>query len=69
MGPLVPNGYKWLQTNHKPAFRRQPKPRLSIKGCTQHSELSLVTDSRLVTSIVLTPPPIYPPHAKHGAIT
>ena len=22
----VTNGYKWLQTNHKPAFRRRPKP-------------------------------------------
>ena len=38
--------YKWLQmvTNG-----RQPEPLLSIKGCTQHSELSLVTDSKLLT--------------------
>ena len=57
MGPLVTNGYKWLQTNHKPAFRCRPKPRLSIKGCTQQWEFIMVTDSRLLTSIFLTPPP------------
>ena len=30
MGPLVRNGYKWLQTNHKPAFRRRPEPRIQL---------------------------------------
>ena len=66
---MVTKGYKWLQTNHKPAFRLQPEPHLSIKGCTQYWEFILFTDSILLTSIFIPPPPAPPPHAKHGTIT